>query len=81
MAVEYSNLIFVWNFLGGVIQFYIGDIVDADGWALCNPYWVHKYNTSVNWFGAIVLALGYSLLSPVAALCYWFYKLCTIGRK
>lgn len=73
--------IIIWNILGGFIQFCIAGRVNTDGWELCNPYWVHEYNTSVNWFGAVVLALGYNLLAPVFALCYWFYKLGTVGRK
>ncbi len=53
----------------------------ADGWELCNPYWAYKYHRSVNWFGAIVLSLVYTALFPIGAIIYWFYKLCTVGRK
>ena len=53
----------------------------TDGWELCNPYWVHVYHTSVNWFGAIFLSLVYTALCPVGAIIYWFYKLCTVGRR
>lgn len=53
----------------------------TDGWELCNPYWAYHYHKGVNWFGAIVLSLLYTILCPIGAICYWFYKLCTIGRR
>lgn len=53
----------------------------TDGWELCNPYWAYKYHKGVNWFGAIMLSLLYTALCPIGAVCYWFYKLCTIGRR
>ena len=53
----------------------------TEGWELCNPYWVYKYYQGVNWFGAIMLSLLYTVLCPVGAICYWMYKLCTVGRK
>ena len=51
------------------------------GWEFVNPYWVYKYCTSVNWFGAFMLSLFLTLVCPAGAICYWFYKLCTVGRK
>ncbi len=69
-----------WQFIGGLIAITISVNCYADGWEFCNPYWVYKYNKHVNWFGATVLALGYTVLCPFGALCYWFYKLCTVGR-
>lgn len=53
----------------------------TDGWELCNPYWVHYYHSSVNWFGAVILSLLYTAFCPICALIYWLYKLCTVGRK
>ena len=59
---------------------YTGGVMEhSDGWEFVNPYWVHHYNR-VNWFGACVVALFYSAICPVGTLCYWFYKLCTVGR-
>ena len=52
----------------------------ADGWELCNPYWMHVFYR-VNWFGAIMLSLLYMALCPIMAICYWFYKICTVGRR
>ena len=45
-----------------------------------NPCYLYR-NYRVNWFGAIMLAIFYNLLTPAVSICYWFYKLCTIGRK
>ena len=53
----------------------------ADGWELCNPYYSYKYHSSANWFGAIMLSLLYTVFCPIGAVCYWFYKLCTVGRR
>ena len=51
----------------------------ADGLEFLNPIYIHK-QVRVNWFGAIVMTLFYTALCPLAAVCYWFYKLCTVGR-
>lgn len=53
----------------------------ADGWELCNPYWAYQYHKGVNWFGATMLSLLFTALCPIGAVCYWFYKLCTVGRR
>lgn len=53
----------------------------TEGWELCNPYWAYKYHKGVNWFGAIMLSLLHTVLCPIGAFCYWFYKLCTVGRR
>jgi hypothetical protein len=54
-------------------------------WEFVNPYYVYCYNTSVNWFGATLIALCLSALCPIGAILYWIYKiiytLCTIGRR
>lgn len=45
-----------------------------------NPIQVYKdYN--VNWFGCIMLVLLAHILFLLIAIVYWFYKLCTIGRR
>lgn len=78
--------LFGWNFLGAfgiviIIACSTSWIGLCDGWELVNPYWVHRYCKTVNWFGATMLALLFTLICPVGAVCYWFYKLCTVGRK
>lgn len=58
----------------------IGAFGIADGFEFVNPVFIYKYN-NVNWFGAIIVSLVYSLICPIGTVCYWFYKLCTVGRK
>lgn len=76
----------VWNLLGFVfliscLIYEAGRVFEtADGWNFVNPFHIHRY-VYINWFGAFVLALIYSAFCPVAAIIYWFYKLCTVGRK
>ena len=39
------------------------------------------HNTKLNYFGVGVTCLALNLFCLPLAFCYWFYKLCTIGRK
>ena len=66
-------------------------LVDDDQWCvlpeLFNPVTIYK-NHKVNYFGALMICLGFTILFPTLAIGYWiycllwlFYKLCTIGRK
>lgn len=50
------------------------------GVCFCNPKWIYKH-TKTNWFGTICLAILANAAFGPSALCYWFYKLCTVGRK
>jgi hypothetical protein len=50
------------------------------GLEFLNP--IFLYNTHrINIFGVLFICLFYNLLQPIASIGYWFYKLCTIGRK
>lgn len=77
-----------WNVMGLVIAIFLlfglsgnrSAFGMADGWEFVNPIHVHKYN-HVNWFGAIVVAIIYSFICPLGTICYWCYKLSTVGRK
>ena len=83
---EWLLAIFMWSVMGGLILMIArcaltkGAIEMADGWEFVNPVHIYKYN-KVNWFGAIIVALIYNALCPIGSICYWFYKLCTVGRK
>lgn len=44
------------------------------------PWGVYKH-INVNWFGAIVLTIVFNLFCPVISIGWWFYWLCTVGRK
>lgn len=85
-------IFFIWHIIGfivtGIGASCSGDIVLGLGGALSrakglefvNPCFIYKYN-NVNWFGAIMVCIVYSLAMPACTVCYWFYKLCTVGRK
>lgn len=45
-----------------------------------NPIRVYQEN-NVNWFGCIMLVLLAHILFLPIAIIYWFYKLCTCGRR
>lgn len=82
----------IWNILGlGIITFIIACnqspyyrnqnlYGQANGFEIVNPKFVYQH-TKVNWFGATFLALINTVLCPIGAMIYWFYKICTIGRK
>ena len=75
------GIILGWHLLGCVVCICWGCQLSVDGWELCNPYWSYKYHKRVNIFGTMMLTLLYTALCPFAAFCYWFYKLCTVGRR
>lgn len=45
-----------------------------------NPVIIYN-NVRVNWFGCIILTILAHIGAGPWACFYWFYKLCTIGRK
>ena len=51
------------------------------GFQWVNPRYIYK-TVPVNWFGCIVLTiLAHLAAGPIVSTLYWFYKLCTVGRK
>lgn len=50
------------------------------GFTWLNPLFIYKH-IDVNWFGASLLALVGNVIFVPYAILYWFYKLCTVGRK
>ena len=56
------------------------EIAGIYGLCLCNPKWIYNHTTT-NWFGTICLTVLANVAFGPAALFYWFYKLCTVGRK
>ena len=57
-----------------------GPLSDVEGFEFMNPLWWYR-NYPVNPFGAMMCLLFFIILCPIGAVCYWFYKLCTVGRK
>lgn len=49
-------------------------------WDRLNPIYIYR-NTNCNILGCILLTLLVNLLCPILSICYWVYKLCTVGRK
>ncbi len=45
-----------------------------------NPIVIYD-NVPVNWFGCIVLTILAHIAAGPWVVFYWFYKLCTVGRK
>ena len=84
--VEFIFLMIAWHILGLLIISVISEFTDvsfsspAEVIKFVNPSFVYK-PSCVNWFGAILLTVLYSLMIPILTACYWFYKLCTVGRK
>lgn len=47
---------------------------------ILNP--IHNYKRwKMNWFGVIFFTALINIVFPIYSICYWFYKLCTVGRK
>jgi hypothetical protein len=87
-------LFFGWNAIGGIILMdtwadsYSSWFGRTSWWGFVNPFVVYRENKKVNWFGAIVLALIFTVICPIGAVIYWmgmliwlFCKLCTVGRR
>ena len=88
--IDMTRILVLWSFFGFWILFGMkiiancadltGAVGKSDGLEFINPLFVYKHN-KVNWFGALVIVLFYSMLCPIVTLFYWFYKICTVGRK
>ena len=82
----WCGILVAWSFAGVLIWLLLGlgmeiDLLRfADGLEFVNPLYIYR-QVQVNWFGAFFLAIVFSALSPLLAFGYWFYKLCTVGRK
>lgn len=44
------------------------------------PTYIYKH-CRVNYFGTLMMFLFLNILCPVCSFSFWFYKLCTVGRK
>ena len=75
-----------WNILGGLAWLFVCRpspskfYTEARGVEFVNPFWIYRY-IKVNFFGAAFLCLVFNLVCPIVSFGYWFYKLCTVGRK
>ena len=80
------TIVILWNIIGGFVwivacrpgpsKFY----TETYGVEFLNPFWIYK-NIKVNFFGMFVLCIIFNLVCPIVSFIYWFYKICTVGRK
>ena len=49
--------------------------------SIFNPIRNYKEWYKINWFGISVITLILNIIFLPYAICYWIYKLFTIGRK
>lgn len=70
----------VHNFFGFLLYCVFLGGNGVTGWEGVNPVWIYNH-CRVNAFGAVVLCLLTNSLCPIASIAYWFYKLCTVGRR
>lgn len=80
MDVGYFLLFIFWNVFGFAVYATVSPVGTA-GFELVNPCVVYKHHKSLNWFGTLLVSLLYNIMCPIGSACYWFYKLCTVGRK
>lgn len=73
-------LVFLWigstgPFLGHILYYGIDSLED-----MFNPIAIYD-NGDFNIFGAILLPIVSTVAFAPMAIIYWFYKLCTVGRR
>ena len=73
----FIGLILGYVFINVILFFNLSIEIMESGF---NPIQVYKEN-NVNWFGCIMLVLLAHILFLPIAIIYWFYKLCTCGRR
>ena len=79
MSVEMSGVLVGYTVIVTIVNFVA--VERGTGWQWINPVAIYK-NVPVNWFGCIILTiLAHIAAGPIWACLYWFYKLCTVGRK
>jgi hypothetical protein len=81
MIKDILVLLFLWSFVefGIIIKYW--DCSNTEGFHFFNPIYNYKAWNKMNWFGVIFFTLLLNIVCPVFSLCYWFYKLCTVGRE
>ena len=78
------TLFAIYTFATGLIAFSIM-MVSLENHEVVGLQWINPIviynNVHVNWFGCIVLTILAHIAAGPWACLYWFYKLCTVGRK
>ena len=70
-------IVVTWSVVGFTVSM---TAIDSEGLEYVNPIWIYK-RYRVNYFGAAILCILYNLICPIGSICYWIYKLCTVGRR
>lgn len=72
----------IWSVFGIIILAFLFAETRIDMGTLdwLSPKWIYR-NYNVNWFGTFCLTVFFNLLCPILSIGFWFYKLCTVGRK
>ena len=70
----------IWNGCGGIILILLDVLNKFNDFSFMNAIKIYR-TYRVNYFGAALICIIYNLLCPIASIGYWFYKLCTFGRK
>lgn len=65
-----------------ILNFGAGIVIACEGGNLnfVNPIVIYEH-IKINWFGTILLTILTNVVCAPLAILYWFYKLCTVGRK
>ena len=69
-----------WSLCGTLFLVIVGVLDKFDDYSFLNPIKIYK-TYHVNYFGAALICIVYNFLCPIGSIGYWFYKLCTFGRK
>jgi hypothetical protein len=81
LLLEILTYLLLWSVIGFVILLaipYTREAIDLD--EVFNPKEIYD-SIEVNWFGCIMLTILFNILCPPLSIGYWFYTICTIGRK
>ena len=73
----FITILLIWHALGAGLSW---PLIDYYGYDYLNPIWVYRHS-QLNCFGAAMICILSNLLCPIISICYWAYKLCTVGRK
>ena len=73
-------ILFGWNLIGLIILITWEGESNIGFSHILTPTGLYKHY-KINYFGCFWLILLANLLCPLFTIGFWFYKLCTIGRK
>ena len=82
MITKIIAILFAWTLVGLIIYTILGKDtkIDTDHMNWLTPPWIYRHY-KVNYFGTFCLTLLFNLMCPIISIIFWFYILCTIGRK